>query len=225
MRDLHRASWPMAKYVNTLVRQRCKIDAAFVLLVKFKLNHITLLTLLSDICNPGSHKPGCRSFIITIIIMIIIMIFLILFYMMMKHGSILQPPHSVEQLYMLNSSVGWWVFPSGSVVDVLTDFLDVLVFIGDTSRSDTDAALTNVGTAGSCFKAIREKVGDASELLSVSDLFPLRSYDWNSHILSHGKTCKTAVRNSIWELEVTKKGGYLKTWPDPTNWARRKVTK
>lgn len=30
------------------------------------------------------------------------------------------------------------------------------------------------------------------------------SYDWNSHILSHGKTCKTAVTNNICDLEDTK---------------------
>lgn len=48
-----------------------------------------------------------------------------------------------------------------------------------------------------------------------SDLFPLTTYDWNSHIPSHGKTCNPAVRNNIWDLESTKKGGCMKLRPHP----------
>lgn len=116
--------------------------------------------------------------------------------------NILQPTHATKQLYMLRISqlLG---FSKGSGAEALIDFLDV--FLSDTSMNDTDALTNLINTTGSRCKAIRRKVGEASGLLSASHLFPLTAYDWNSHILSQGATCKTAVRKNIWDLEDTKR--------------------
>lgn len=99
-------------------------------------------------------------------------------------------------------------FSKGSKVEVVTDFLDVLAFLSDTSMNDTDT-LTNLINLAFNLRFLliddwRQLGHDPkqskrmwSQHQGSSDLFPLTTYDRNSHIPSHGKTCKPAARNNI----------------------------